>query len=92
MHDAACVRRVERIGDRVEDVERGRERERPVDEARAQRLALDEIHHEVEPAVVEAAEREHVDHVRVLDLVHCARFADEALRRLGDAASSRAAP
>ena len=59
------------------------ERQRTIDEVRAQRASLDEIHHEIEPAVVEPAEREHVDHVLVIDLVHRARFANEALRSFG---------
>ena len=82
MHDAARVRRVERVG----DLRRGcrapsTTSSGPSVERLAQRLAVDEIHHEVEPAVVEPAEREHVDHVRVIDLVDRARLANEALRR-----------
>ena len=82
MHHAPRVRRVESACDLIEDVERLLDRERPVRERLAQGLALDEIHHEVEAAVVEPAEREDVDHVRVVDLVDRACFALEALRAI----------
>ena len=82
--DAAIVRGGERVGELARDRDdlRRRQRAAMVDEVR-QALALEQLHHEVRPAVGEVAEVEHVDDVGVSNARGRARLAQEVLRRGG---------
>jgi hypothetical protein len=74
---------VERCAHADEDLARFEQgRRRPLEPAR-QALAAQPLHHHVVPAVGQRAEREHVDDVRVADVVDRARLEDEPLDRLG---------
>ena len=77
--DALFVRRLERVDDLQEHVERARHRHAPLLHALAERLALQPLHHEVRAPVGQHAEREDVDEVRMADLIDRARLVDEAL-------------
>jgi hypothetical protein len=80
VHDAACVRVVERLGDLAREAHRLVHRERPVPrEPRAQRLPIDVRHHVVEPPG-RVPRVEQGEHVRVLQRRGERDLAQEALR------------
>ena len=79
MDDAGLVRLVERAARRDEDGQRPLDGERPLGAHRlVEVLALEELHDDVERAVLELAEHEHLHGVRVRQLAHRARLAPEA--------------
>ncbi len=79
MNHAVLVRGFERASERPDHLADLVEGEARTRDARTQRLALEPLHHEVAAAVLGLSEREHVDDVRVTDLIHDARFVDEPL-------------
>ncbi len=86
MNDALRVRTLERARDRREDLREARERElRVTDEERAQRLAVQALHHDGRRAVLELDDVVHLHDVRVPELSGDAALAKEPaplLRRL----------
>ena len=67
-------------------IARSRSRRRSRDSTRVQRLAVQQLHHEEDRAVVRLAEVGDVDDVRVVDQARRARLAQEALDRFVAAA------
>ncbi len=80
MQDAFGVRRVERVGDLRRDVEHVPQIERPSRQPPIERLAVEQLHREIELAfvLVEAVDRADV---RMIERRRGARFAAEALDR-----------
>ena len=81
MQDAFGVRGVERVGDLRGDVEQVPQIERPPDSCAIERLALEQLHREVELPVVLVEVVDRAD-VRVIERRRGARLAAEALDRL----------
>ena len=79
MHDALVVRGVERVADLEQDRDRLGQRQPAAPQPRRERLALQPLHDEVAAPVGQLAEGEHVDDVRMADLVDRARLLHEAL-------------
>ena len=82
MDDALAVRLVERVGDLGRDLQRLVERQRPLLEARGQRLAVEMRHDEVVRAVDVADVVDAAD-VRMVERGDGARLALEAGARIG---------
>ena len=75
--DAGAVRAVERVGDLRADAQHVGERQRPAREARGQRLALDQLHHQVVGVALAADVVQRAD-VRMVEARDRLRLALEA--------------
>src|SRR5262249_15657423 len=84
MQDPVRVRRREAARERDDDGERLVDAELPLArEQRAERLPLQQLHQEEQPAVVALPEVEHLDDRRVTHAIARARLLEEALQALG---------
>jgi hypothetical protein len=81
VNDTLGVGGVDRRGDLPEEVEGDGGRHHPRLEPRPQRLPVQQIHHQVQSAVVEPTDREHVHDVGMIDLIDGAGLAQEPLGR-----------
>jgi len=82
VHDTRLVRRLQCLRDRLEHLECLGKLQRLL-QAITQRLALEPLHDKEAPTVGKLAEAEHVDDVRVTDLIHRLRLEHEAIDGLG---------
>ena len=85
MDDARRVRGIERVGDLLAEIEQIVDRQRTARDARLQRLAFQQLHHHELLAVVLADVVQRAD-VRMAQRRDDARFAKEAVHRVGHAA------